>query len=505
MRRRIFAGAAAVLATGLTLGACGLASNGDAPTATPTSSPAAGLQSYYSQQVQWRQCLGGMECTKVQVPLDYAQADAGRIRLAVARTPLADGSKRLGSLVLNPGGPGGSGIQYAQAAQYELGADVLKSYDIVGFDPRGVGRSRPIQCMDDAQTDKFISTVGPPANAAQAEAVLTASRSVGKTCEQNSPALTPNVGTVEAARDMDIIRSVIGDEKLNYLGKSYGTFLGLTYADLFTDRVGRFVLDGVIDPTLTNDGLAKGQAEGFQLALSRFIANCPKHADCPLPTDPSAGLAKINDWLAKLATKPIKGQPGRPLTRPMALNGIVGSLYDQGSGWPALRFGLDAGFKGDGAPLEEMLDSFISRGPDGRYTDNSIDALYAVNCLDRPDRADATRTAELATQWLKTAPTFGADLAWGNYPCHDWPAPATDGPHEVKAAGASPILLVGTTNDPATPYPWAVAVSKQLENNSLITFNGDGHTGYGRGSGCVDDKVDAYLIDGRMPAANVTC
>lgn len=505
MRRQIVAMSAFLAAASLALGACGLTSNGGGPTTPPTSSPSANLQGYYNQQVQWRSCLNGMQCARVQVPLDYDKPDAARIPLAVARMPLRDQSNKLGSLVLNPGGPGGSGIQYAQAAQYELGADVLNRYDIVGFDPRGVGRSRPIECMNDAQTDKFIATVGPPANAAQTEALLSASRSVGKTCELNSPALTPNVGTAEAARDMDIIRSVLGDAKLNYLGKSYGTFLGLTYADLFTDRVGRFVLDGVIDPTLTNDGLAKGQAEGFQLALSRFIANCPKHADCPLPADPKAGLVKINNWLSKLATKPIKGQPGRPLTRPMAVNGIVGSLYDQGSGWPALRFGLDAGFKGDGAPLEEMLDSFVSRGPDGRYLDNSIDALYAVNCLDRPDRADATRTAELASQWLKTAPTFGADLAWGNYPCHDWPAPATDGPHEVKASGASPILLVGTTNDPATPYPWAVAVSKQLDSNSLITFDGDGHTAYGRGSACVDDKVDAYLIAGKMPPGNVTC
>ena len=258
------------------------------------------------------------------------------------------------------------------------------------------------------------------------------------------------------------------------------------------------LLDCVIDPALSSSEVARGQADGFQVALDRFIADCPKHQDCPLPGDKGAGLTKINSWLTEIATSPIRAEPDRPLNRPLAVNGIISSLYDEGEGWPQLRVALAAGFQGNGKPMLEMVDS------DGSYRDNAIDALYAVTCLDRPDRADAAATQALASDWARTASTFGPELAWGNLPCAMWPAPATLDPHPVTVSTSLPVILVGTRYDPATPYAWADAVSKQLPNNRLLTYEDDGHTGYGDNS-CVNDAVDEFLISEQPPSAGATC
>ncbi|MEI8082999.1 MAG: alpha/beta hydrolase [Actinomycetes bacterium] len=486
------------------LASCGSPSADPSPSA-PSATSDSRLQPFYQQSPSWRSCSGGNLCTEIEVPLNYADPSAKSIKVAVLKVPASDPSKRLGTLVVNPGGPGASGIDYAQQVPFSWSPAVTAAYDIVGFDPRGVGKSTPIDCMDDKQTQRFIATAGAPSDAAQLAAVVDVTSTVGATCERNSAYLTPFVGTVAVARDMDILRGALGETKLNFLMKSYGTFIGLTYVDLFADHVGRTVVDGVIDPTLTNDQLAGGQSKGFQLALSRFIADCPKHRDCPLPAGQEKGLATIQAFLAKISTKPLKAVPGRPLTRPMAGQAFVATMYDNTDGWPALRVALGSALAGDGSMMLEIVDSFTGRQPNGSYPENSIDALYAVNCLDRPDRADVAQTGALAAEWAKTAPTFGPDLAWGNLPCHDWPAPATDTPHVVTGAGAPPIVVVGTINDPATPYPWAVTTSKQLIGRSLVTWNGDGHTAYGRGSKCIDGLVDAFLVGGTLPPNPSTC
>ncbi|MEI6622749.1 MAG: alpha/beta hydrolase [Actinomycetes bacterium] len=480
------------------------------PSADPTPSPSspsddARLASFYQQKPVWRSCAGGDLCTEIEVPLNYSDPQAKSIKVAVLKVPARDPAKRIGTLVVNPGGPGGSGVEYAQQVPFTWSPDLVSAYDIVGFDPRGVGKSTPIDCMDDKQTQRFVATTGAPSDPAQLAAVVDVTSTVGATCERNSAYLTPFVGTVAVARDTDILRGALGETKLNLLMKSYGTFIGLTYVDLFADHVGRTVIDGVIDPTLTNDQLAGGQSKGFQAALSRFIADCPKHRDCPLPAGQDKGLATIQAFLAKVAITPLKASPGRPLTRPIAGNAFVATMYDNTDGWPALRVALGSALAGDGSMMLDIVDAFTGREPDGSYPKNSIDVLYAVNCLDRPDRADVPQTQALSVEWAKTAPTYGPDLAWGNLPCHDWPAPATDAPHTISGAGAPPILVVGTVNDPATPYPWAVATAKQLVGSSLLTWNGDGHTAYGRGSKCVDALVDGFLVGGNLPPNPSTC
>ncbi len=496
-RGRRFGIAGVVFAVSLVT-ACGQSSS-------PVGAPGAGdLSRFYGQSITWSACDGEFACGSFEVPLDYANPSGEAITIKVLKAPATDKSKRLGSLVVNPGGPGASGIEFARYAGGTISPAVLAQYDIVGFDPRGVIESTPIKCMDGPQTDRFLSTLGAPATAGQRSEVEKVAADFGESCEQHSPTLTPAIGTVATARDMDVLRQVLGESKLNFIGLSYGTLLGLIYIDQFTDKVGRFALDGVIDPTLSNASVARGQAEGFQLALSRFISDCPKHRDCPLPTGQSAAVEKINTWLGHVAVNPLETQPDRPLTRPLATNGIIASLYDENDGWPQLRRALAAGFRNNGDPLLKIVDSFTGRQEDGSYRNNAIDALYAVSCLDRPDRADAFATTELAKEWSSTAPTFGPELAWGNLPCASWPAPATFEPRAITAQTESPVVLVGTRYDPATPFVWAEAVSKQLPNNRLVTYEDDGHTGYGDNT-CVNAAVDRLLLTGEAPAAGTTC
>ncbi len=497
-----------VTATLGTLGAAVLVLAGCASTTSEPpvaeSTVAVDLGSYYSQPVTWSKCGGTFQCASFTVPLDYSTPDSKPITIEMLKAPATDPNQRRGTIVVNPGGPGGSGIDFARYAAGFVSNEIVRQYDIVGFDPRGVGKSTPIECLDGPQTDTLVATLGTPETPEQEQQAVASAASVGVGCEANAPDLTPNIGTVPAARDMDVLRELLDEPALNYLGLSYGSFLGLTYADLFTDKVGQFVLDGVINPDLTNDELARGQADGFQVALSSFIADCPSHQNCPLPDDPTAATTKINDWLAAVGKDAIKGSGGRELTRPIATNGIIGSLYEPQYGWGELRSALRAGFKGNGAPLMNIVNSFTGRQADGTYSDNSLDALYAVNCLDRTDRADPARTVELGAQWASTSPTFGRELAWSNLPCYDYPAPPTNEPHVITAEGAPPILLVGTTRDPATPYGWAKEVNDQLASSVLITFDGDGHTGYGRNR-CVTKAVDQAFLTGQLPSADTTC
>lgn len=464
------------------------------------------LSTYYQQKLDWKPCRsGGMQCAWLAVPLRYSDPGAKAIKLALLRVPASAEQKRIGSLVINPGGPGASGVDFAAAAEYVFPPSVRAVYDVVGFDPRGVGESSPIRCLTDQQTDDFLALDLSPDDPAEVARTTVMSQEFGQRCEQNSPALTPVVGTVDVARDLDILRATLGEQKLNFMGKSYGTFIGSTYAGMFADKVGRFVLDGAIDPTLTNADFARGQAAGFQNALRRFAADCPKHDDCPLPGGVDAAIAKIDTMLVAADRTPLKTGTPRTLTQALAVLGIAGSLYSPDPGWSQLRFALAEAFRGNGSVLLELADLFTERNEDGTFESNMTDALYAVNCLDRPDRADAAATAVLADELAEPAPTFGAFMAWGNLPCSTWPAPATDAPHQIDAAGAAPIVVVGTTYDPATPYPWAVGLAEQLDSGVLISYRGDGHTAYYLGSRCVDQAVNEYLLAGTVPPEGLFC
>lgn len=504
-RRSVAALAGALCLVALAAGcAKGQSEPNPSDTPAPLGAADARLDKFYRQHLSWAACDDGFECAKALVPLDYQDPSGDDLELSMIKRGAVDGEHRIGSLVLNPGGPGGSGIDYTRAADQVVGDSVRTRFDIVGFDPRGVGTSDPIVCLSADQTDRMLSVLGAPTATVDAQAVAARARSFGENCARRSPQLTPNVGTVPAAKDLDIIRAVLGEAKLNYVGRSYGSFLGVTYAGLFPGNVGRFVFDGAMAPTLTQADLARGQAEGFELALGRFVGDCPRHTDCPLPAKPARALSKIRAWLGGLAQAPMKSG-GRELTQPAALAALLGPMYDPASGWPQLRDSLTRAFAGEAAGMLNLADEFAGRDGDGRYRNNAIDALYAVNCLDRSDRADVATTATLAEQWTATSPTFGAYFAWGNLPCATWPAPATDQPHPISAAGSGPIMVVGTKYDPATPYQWAVSMERDLSNAALVSWDGDGHTGYRRGSSCVDAAVDRFLLSGVLPPAETRC
>ena len=498
MRKFISAILAIALVAAVVLGYQISQTPSDSSTPKPATSasvpPGDGLDAYYSQTLDWSDCNDGFECSSFNVPTDYADPSAGAMQIAVIRK-LATGTA-LGSLILNPGGPGGSGIEYTTYVDYVVSETLRKNFDIVGFDPRGVGQSSPVECLDDVQTEEYIAMDGSPDNQTEIDQVVASAKLFGKTCATNSPDTYAFVDTISATRDIDILRELLGDKKLNWLGKSYGTFLGATYADLFPDKVGRMLLDGAIDPTLTNEQLSYGQALGFELALERFVDDCATKSDCPLSASGTAGESEISDFLDALDANPVTLDDGRSFTQAMGVLGVIGSLYDKQYGWPELRQNLDLAFSDDYSGLANSVDFYTGRDSDGSYKDNSNDAIAAVNCLDRPDRASVDATIALAAEWKLAAPNFGEYLAWSNIGCSYWQAAATGVPKKITAPGAPTILVVGTVNDPATPYQWAQALASQLTSGVLLTLDGDGHTAYYQGSKCIDQVVDNYFLTG---------
>lgn len=461
------------------------------------------LARFYDQRLSWSDCRRGFECARLLVPIDYGAPRGRPIKIAVVRLPAQDGDPR-GSVILNPGGPGASGVDYARAAESVVSQAVRKRYDVVGFDPRGVARSAPIDCVSDRRLDVLVALDGSPDDEAEERAVDDQWRSLGAGCESNRPALTAHMGTRDVARDLDVLRVALGDPRLTYIGKSYGTYLGTTYAEMFPRKVGRMVLDGQVDPAASSSQLAAGQAAGFQRAFRSFLTDCVRRSSCPLDGDVDAAQAQVGALLDRVDATPLKAEPGRPVTQGLAVLGVAAALYDQRS-WPLLRQALGEAKRGRGDMFLSLADFYSDRGPNGHYTTNSVEALYAVNCLDRPEATDLAEFRSEAAKLAASSPVFGAYIAWGGLPCATWPVPAQGSPHPVAAAGAAPILVVGTTRDPATPYAASVAVAGQLESGRLLTYVGDGHTAYRRGSACIDQTVDRYLLDGQLPPAGTRC
>ena len=488
-RRRWLAVAAILLA--------GCSSSSSVPNGLPSTLPA-----YYAQHLAWQPCDNGFQCARLLVPFDYAHPGGRRFSLPVIRLPAADPAQRVGDLVINPGGPGGSGVQYALGARGEFPSAVLARFDIVGFDPRGVAGSEPaLACMTGPELDTYLSTDEMPDNAAQLGTLVQQGKFYASRCEQNSRALLPHVGTQNAARDLDVLRAALGQSRLTYLGKSYGTYLGTWYAQLFPHRVRALVLDGAVDPDATALQADITQAKGFQAAFGSFAAWCLAGSGCPLAQNAAAQLRAL---IVRANSRPLSQElgTGQVASGALLLNGVAAALYSK-STWPDLRDGLTNAFNGDGTVLVQLANLLLERNPDGTYA-NLVDADTAISCVDRPWPRSLTAWQAAASAAGRAAPLFGPSIVWGNLPCAYWPVPAAPLP-KIKAGGAPPILVVGTTRDPATPYRSAQALAADLSSGVLLGWNGDGHTAYGEGSACVDTIVNAYLISLKVPRSGIVC
>ena len=465
--------------------------------ATPTAAPTT------ATPVSWSDCGNGFECGNVLVPLDYGDPAGGTVLIALIRLPATDQADRIGSLIVNPGGPGESGVDFVRDAAGLLFPDAIRArFDIVGFDPRGVGRSSPIRCVDNL--DHFLAADANPDTPAELATLLAGERTFVAGCERRNAAMLPAVGTENVARDLDVIRGAVGDRALTYIGFSYGTLIGSIYAGLFPDRIRALVLDGAIDPTVDLAGLRKAQAVAFEGALDRFLADCSRRTACPFQNGGKPGPA-FDALMRRIDASPLPAtllNDPRPVGPTYAWGAVLGALYAP-QGWSILAQALTLAQRGDRSYLLALADPLNGRNPDGSYS-NLIDADSSVTCLDFPGPRDPTAYETEARSFAKVAPRLGSLFAYNDIECAFWPVAPDRTPAAATAPGAPPILVVGSTGDPATPYAWAQALARQLGSGVLLTRTGEGHTGYAF-SGCVRTAVDAYLLNLALPPTGTTC
>ena len=475
--------------------------------------PLSSLAKYENQNLAWATCYETFECTDLLVPVDYADLTVGTFKIAVLRYKAQDQAKRIGSLIVNPGGPGGSGVDYAYNAGYVFDPDVLDRYDIVGFDPRGVKRSAPIECLTDEETDANYASDAKPDTQEELDKALADSQDFINKC-QNSNEFLSHYSTAEAARDMDILRAALGDKKLNFFGKSYGTYLGTLYAQFFPEKVGRMVLDGALDPNISILEQNISQAVGFDEALSAFLADCAKQDDCPFPKNREEATSKIITLFETAALNPLPRKTKvendeRLATESLIVLGTASALYDDVDGWPKLRTAFLESQQGYGDTFLDLADQYSGRSSNGTYLSNELDSGVIIDCLDWPDTRSVAKTKEDAKRFSDAAPVFGPYLAYTNIACKYLTPPNKDkltrSTNKIISIKTAPIIVIGTTRDPATPYEWSVGLNQIFKNSKLISLDADGHTGQGRGSACVDDAVDSYFLQGKTPKKNLTC
>ncbi|WP_413318618.1 alpha/beta hydrolase [Agrococcus sp. 1P02AA] len=512
--RRGLAALAAIAATALALTGCILPPQlpGDDRLGPPQWSPtgeqvAPELEPFFDQQVDWAECAG-LYCGTVAAPMNWDDASADSIELAVTVAP-ATGERR-GAILYNPGGPGASGVEYVRDyGDYLLHPDVREHYDLVGFDPRGVGGSTPISCYDDPQElYDWLWEIpeGPapePLSDEDLEEQLESSRWFGEACLEHTGPYLELVGTEQVASDMDLLRALFGEEQLDYLGVSYGTLIGATYADLFPERVGRMVLDAAVAPDATDFEGTLFQAAGFELAYGNFVDDCLASGECPFTGSKADALAQTRALIESLEEDPIPVADGRELGTGALFIAIAANLYADWQ-WEVLREIIADVQAGSGESAFAAADDYYGIDPDGSFADNSLEALIAVNCLDSPAVTDFAQIRANAEEIMAAAPTLGPDFV-GVGSCAAWPFEATREPHEITAPGAEPIIVIGGVNDPATSYQQAVDLAEMLESGVLISVDAEGHGQYNNGNACVDRPVNEYFLTGSAPVGALDC
>jgi len=458
------------------------------------------LARFYGQHLSWHNCGNGFTCSSLTVPIDYAHPDAGTMKVAVIRER-STGSHR-GSLIVNPGGPGASGVSFVRDAAFAF--DTLNQHlDLVGFDPRGVGASRPIRCMSSSGLDRYFHTDPEPRTPATRAALIAASKNFADACWKRNGSYLAHVGTIDAARDMDVLRAALGDKKLTYYGASYGTYLGAKYAQLFPKRIRAMVLDGAVNPAENTIDSDVGQSKGFETNLDDFIDWCVRQGSCPLGSTRAAALQGLDRLEAKVRAHP-EQVGSRSLGPGEFFTGLASGFYST-SEWQGLRSSLAAAQRGSGGGMLAFADELTERHKDGSYS-NLMESNVAINCVDRESPRSIGGFDAAAKRAEQASAHFGIDILYSSLPCAFWHVPPVEHAHPASAPGAPPILVVGTTHDPATPYVDAQALAAQLgPAGRLVTLSGDGHTAYLRGDSCIEAILDPYLASARVPHGSPRC
>lgn len=447
----------------------------------------------------------GAECGMLSVPVDYENPDGDVARLAMIRFP-ATGDK-IASLLINPGGPGESGVEAAASLLPTLPQQVRERFDIVGFDPRGVASSTPaVWCNSDADNDRLRADPQVDYTPEGVEYIENQTKEFIDRCvDKTGEEFLANVGTVNVARDLDSMREALGDEKLTYLGYSYGTRIGATYAENFPENVRAMILDGAIDPNADPIEADIRQAAAFQTAFNDYAADCATNPNCPLGTDPAKAVDEYRDMVDALVDEPAETDDPRGLSYSDAIVGTIQTLYSPNL-WRYLTQGLTELRAGRGDTMLLLADLYMRRDAQGHYN-NSTDARVAVNCVDRPAVTDRDKIVEQDRRLREVSPFMSYGEFTGHAPlstCAFWPVPPTSEPHEISVSGLPPVLVVSTTNDPATPYQAGVDLARQL-GGTMVTFEGTQHTVVFQGDTCIDDIATRYLIDVEVPPADTRC
>ncbi|HEY3737540.1 MAG TPA: alpha/beta hydrolase [Jatrophihabitans sp.] len=436
-------------------------------------------------------------CAQLPVPLNYTDASGRSINLQLLRIHDKDATP-IGSLLVNPGGPGASGIELALGILSELDPSLLKNFDIIGFDPRGVGLSSPINCISNSLKDQYNAYSPDVRQQADFDQAKKLAKQVADGCASKYGTSLPFINTVNTARDMDLIRQAVGDERMNYLGFSYGTELGSVYAHLFPGKVRVAVLDGAVDPLTDDIQQFADQLDGFEKSFDQFSDNCG--TGCASLGDPRQA---VYDIVTKANTKPLSTGSSRVLTSSLALTGVLQALYSS-SYWPDLASALKKAKNGDGSGLLDLADQYNERDADGSYS-NIIDANLTISCNDSDPGPTDQKIKDTAAQWATKYPMFGIWAAGSLASCQQWQPTRTPPPLPTADNTANKVLVIGNLNDPATPYQGAVDLAKTMGNAEVLTWDGEGHTSYLEGSSCIDDAVNKYLIDVTLPPPDTTC
>jgi pimeloyl-ACP methyl ester carboxylesterase len=479
--------------------------SGAAPSGPSASAPSIG-------SVAWEDCTDEVrgilprlapntnyDCGSIEVPQNWKVPQSGdKFKIALIRVRNQDQSDRIGSLVVNPGGPGGSGIELAAYLSLELPGDILDRFDIVGFDPRGVGRSTPsVKCFDDSDMDKAFGADQDPTAMADFNTLAQLWQGMANDCQNKYGSSLALFSTEQSARDVDAIRAAVGDKKISYLGFSYGTLLGAVYAELFPKNIRAVVLDGAVDPTLTAVDAAEGQAKGFEHAFDEFADWCRQN-NCPIAPD---ARAVVNAAMQQARKAPVANSDGRKATAGWVITGITEALYTQQL-WPVMASAVKALRGGNAKAIFQLADDYLQRDPSGHYS-NMFDAFNTISCDDDGSGETVALARQKQLDWRAKYPLFGGSLGTGILPCATW-LPKRDPFPTGKAVGAPPMVVVGTINDPATPYANTAKLANMLGNSTVVTWQGQGHTAYPQTS-CIRATIDAYLIRLTVPAANTTC